>query len=40
MATEEENKETAWNQWTPYLLSRLKKEDLLSKLDYAQVTEL
>ena len=33
----QENKETAWNPWIPYLLNRLKKEDLLLKLDYAQV---
>lgn len=40
MAAEEGSKETAWNQWTPYSLSRSKKGDPLLKLDYAQVIEL
>lgn len=33
----QENKETGWSQWTPYLLNKLKRVDLLLKLDYAQV---
>ena len=33
----QENKETAWNPWTPSLLNRWKRVDLLLKLDYAQV---
>lgn len=36
----QENRETAWNPWIPYLLNRLEKEDLLLKLDCAQVLML
>lgn len=33
----QENKGIDWSQWIPYLLNKLKKADLLLKLDSAQV---